>query len=219
MIKSHSSDKVSPYRVDIVRKKAIGHWGEQRAVEFLTVMGFTKIEHSKPINQVYDLEAIDPEGTLCIIEVRTRSAEAKTQFFTLRNTKIRNIELACQQLNIKNAYFVLINKFGFNIVSLKQIKEKTLPSNLKLFTFKGHMSFAHSQGGLIAKTRDSKIEIKVTLKEKGAYNKMVAELTPGLQQKLQRRVYSEDVILLFLQVYQNYNWVFKEQLVGKAQIR
>lgn len=219
MIKSPKSHNVSLSRVDIVRKKAIGAWGERKAIEFLTLIGFTQIKHSTPVNQVYDLDAIDPQGQQCVIEVKTRSPEAITQFFTLRNTKIRNIELFCQHMGIKNVYFILINKFGFKIVSLQQIKEKKMPPDLKIFNFKGHTSLFHSYGGKIGGKREERIEIITSFETKKAFEKIFYELKPELEQKLQRRVVGEDYLLLLIQVYQNYNWVFKEQVNGKPQIR
>lgn len=69
-----------------------------------------------------------------------------------------------------------------------------------------------------SKVKNYRVEIVCSQDTKQRIEDILSELTPDLRRKLRRRVVGEDFLLLLIQVYQNYNWVFKEQVNGKAQI-
>ena len=69
------------------------------------------------------------------------------------------------------------------------------------------------------KPKNFRIEIKCTKETKDDFDAMVIALIPGLHNKLGRKVQSEDIIKCFLEIYKKQNWVFKENELGKAQIR
>lgn len=200
-------------REDSEERKAIGFMGEEKAIRILEVLGFTKLQRSPYKNQVYDIEALNPQGLPAIIEVRTRSGGAETQFFTIRNTKIRNLEIASKQMNA-TAYFMFINKFGFKLLSLEQLRGK-LPPDVRIFKFKS------ASGIVLGKTekRMDKIEFRVNHETRKNFDMICAELAPKLMQKLDRRVYKDEIFRLLLDTYKKAPWLFEEKISGKPSFK
>jgi Holliday junction resolvase-like predicted endonuclease len=201
-------------REDSDKRKEIGYLGEEKAIKILEVLGFTELNRSPYKNQIYDLEALNPKGCPSIIEVRTRSAKAETQFFTIRDTKIRNLEIASQNMHV-SAYFMLINKFGFKLISLDQLKSK-LPPDVRIFKFRKSTS-----GIIISGTekRTDKIEFRADHETRKAFDMIFAELAPKLMSRLNRRVYKDDVVRLLMNVYKKQPWLVDELIAAKASFK
>ena len=122
-------------KADADKRKRIGRQGEVRAKEILRLEGFTEIRDSENSITPYDLRALSPEGEPCRIEVKTRSPEAKTQFFTVRDSKLRNLSKIIDAGEVKEVYFVCINKYGYTIFTLGQIINEKIP-NIKILKYK-----------------------------------------------------------------------------------
>jgi len=69
------------------------------------------------------------------------------------------------------------------------------------------------------KPKNYRIEIKCSKKTKEDFDDLVIGITPDLHNKLGRKVQAEDIIISFIEIYKKQNWVFKENALGKAQIR
>lgn len=55
-------------------KRAVGNWGEQRAVEFVQTLGWQVVERNwRCTAGELDLVAREPDGTLVVVEVKARS--------------------------------------------------------------------------------------------------------------------------------------------------
>lgn len=97
---------------------------------FLELKGFKNIKTVGNWYSPYDLEA-EYNGKKCLIEVKGRTPNSKTQTFTFRDTKIRNLK----ELGKKHPVFIiLINKYGFKVISLRQLLSKKF-SDIKFFKY------------------------------------------------------------------------------------
>lgn len=103
----------------------VGREWEEKAMKYLEVEGFVNVEKVPDPFCAYDLTAIK-DGQRCLIEVRSRSPDAKTQFFVVRNTKIQHIEEAAKLQNAL-VFFVFVNKWGFKLLPLDELKKDKLP--------------------------------------------------------------------------------------------
>jgi len=117
------------------RRKAVGREGEERAIALLKLLGFTNIRRPQVKNSVYDLEAIDPKGRPCLIEVKTRSPRAKTQTFVIRESKIRNLKIVAELKKAEEIYFLLLNKYGHYLITLDDLLKGGIPG-VKIAKFK-----------------------------------------------------------------------------------
>ena len=120
---------------DVKMRKEVGLKGEKRAVKILESLGFKEVRRADTMNSIYDITAMSPEGEPCIVEVRTRSPEAKTQFFTIRDTKIKNLKEIAYLNNINLVYFIGINKYGYSLFTIDQLITEKIP-NVKIFKYK-----------------------------------------------------------------------------------
>jgi hypothetical protein len=107
----------------------------RKAESLLNFLGFSDVKRSSRADSPYDFEAIDPEKERCIIEVKMRSPKAKTQFFTIRDTRIRNLKMAAESLGVKGIYFLCMNKFGFKLFTADQLLEEPIPE-VRVFKYR-----------------------------------------------------------------------------------
>jgi len=71
----------------------------------------------------------------------------------------------------------------------------------------------------MSKVKNYRVEMICSLETKQKFEDMLADLSLGLHKKLRRRVVAEDYLVLFLDIYKNYPWVFEEHLFGKPRIK
>lgn len=127
-----------------------GRYWEDKTVPFLELSGFEDIQHESAKNpqSCYDFAATR-NGLPCLIEVRSRSPEAKTQFFVIRNTKLTHIEEAAKEKNA-TIYFVFVNKWGFKLITIEELRATKHP-DVKFTEYHYKKPQLHSSGPFIMK--------------------------------------------------------------------
>ena len=110
---------------------------DPKIVEILEAEGFTEVKSAKKRQfSPYDFRAFK-DGKLCFIESRIRSPEAKTQFFTFRDTKLKHLA----ELEKKGkVYIILLNKFGHRILTLDALLSEE-HEDVKFFKYKGSKAY------------------------------------------------------------------------------
>ncbi len=114
----------------ILKKAEIGLKYEKMAKRFLELKGFKNIKIVGNWYSPYDLEA-EYNGKKCLIEVKSRTQKSKTQTFTFRDTKIRNLKKLGERHPV---FIILINKYGFKVISLRQLLSRKF-SDIKFFKY------------------------------------------------------------------------------------
>jgi len=113
---------------------------EPEVIQILESEGFKNIQRT-PRHWVYDFEAIRDEEK-AFIEVRTRSPSCKYQFFTFRDTKIKNLGSLTKHGKV---FILLVNKYGYRLVTLEDLVSGHAP-DVHFFKYKGRNAYYFSRG-------------------------------------------------------------------------
>ena len=109
----------------------IGAKIEQQAIKILENKGFTDVAKAEACNAPYDFRAFK-NGELHFIEVRSRSSNAKTEFFTFRDTKIKHLY---ELRKIAPVLILLIKKSGHRLLTLDELVTNR-PKDVGFFKYK-----------------------------------------------------------------------------------
>lgn len=175
----------------------------KEAPEILTKAGFSKVNEEKN-NEAFDFTA-EKDGRLCFVEVKTRHPDAKTQFFTYRDSQLRHLS----ELTSKGPVFLLlINKDGSRIVPLEDVLSNSAPG-VYVFKYKkskaigtiGQAQIPMGEAGLPVPLsgkqpwpRERKKEIWTTAADVKEFNDVCFE----------RKVCSGELLNHFLRLYEKY---------------
>lgn len=89
-----------------------------KIVEILEKNGFEDIKSAEKRRfSPFDFRAFR-NGKLCFIEARVRSSQAKSQFFTFTDSKLRHLAELEREGDV---YIILLNKFGHRILTLNEL--------------------------------------------------------------------------------------------------
>jgi len=94
---------------------------EKAAKKILINEGFTRV--SLPSSNLYDLECYK-DGNKIAVEVKGRSFSSESQNFTIRRDQLENIK------KIPNSIYLLMNKFGYKIISSTELEKFSDPNFL-----------------------------------------------------------------------------------------
>jgi hypothetical protein len=96
-------------RLEVEKKFAID------AQTILTAHGFSDVSRG-PATAPYDFTA-KKDGKKCFIEMKSRSPQARTQFFAFRQSQLMNLKKLAEK---EQVFILLINKYGYKLVSLEE---------------------------------------------------------------------------------------------------
>lgn len=92
-----------------------GRWGEDRAIEFLTSLGYAIVETNWRMNHL-EIDIIAQHGTrIVFVEVKTRTAPIEDPRMIINNRKIRNMVL-CADAYMKHRKISLEVQFDIIFV-------------------------------------------------------------------------------------------------------
>jgi len=117
-------------------RKTIENQFAINAQQILTAHGFKNVLRG-PETAPYDFTA-DKDGKPCLIEMKSRSPQATTQFFAFRQSQIINLKRLAETIPV---YILLINKYGYKLITIQDF----LGLKDGIYTFKCHFEKKTSQ--------------------------------------------------------------------------
>jgi len=67
--------------------------------------------------------------------------------------------------------------------------------------------------------KNDKIEFRCSSELRTDFEVLIAELSPKLRRKLGRRIYTDDVFMLIMNILKKQPWLLEQELIAKASIK